>query len=250
MRRAVAIGPALVILSLGVWGPVATQGLAADTGSDSLAAFEAAVSVAPDNLRAGNDYRMAIIAAAAGDKTTAKYDRAIAFFEKLIANHPNAANAHLNYGFAYVDKIPAAGAITQVILASRALDAFSRSLELRSSWIGLYTRGNSYLFWPKIFGRTKYAIADLEAAMKLQRAEEKRSFHVRTYIALGDSFWKMDDVPKAVAIWREGLGQFPDDAVLKSRLATGDGDRERLINATYDPSKRVDTNLQELWANP
>ena len=31
-------------------------------------------------------------------------------------NSPNAANAYLNYGFAYVNKIPAAGAITQVIL--------------------------------------------------------------------------------------------------------------------------------------
>ena len=35
-----------------------------------------------------------------------QYDRAIAFFKKLTTEHPSAANAHLNYGFAYVDKIP------------------------------------------------------------------------------------------------------------------------------------------------
>jgi ribonuclease-3 len=34
-------------------------------------------------------------------------------FEALVAAHPASANAWLNYGFAYVDKIPAAGAISQ-----------------------------------------------------------------------------------------------------------------------------------------
>jgi tetratricopeptide (TPR) repeat protein len=248
-RRASIRRVVLPAVILAVYLPVSAQNAPTDS-PDALGALEAAVSAAADDLRAGNDYRMAVIASAAGDKTTAKFDRAIAFFEKLIADHPDAANAHLNHGFAYVDKIPAAGAITQVILASRALGAFSKSLELRSSWIGLYTRGNSYLFWPTIFGRTKYGIADLEEAMKLQHGVEKRSYHVRTYIALGDGYWKMDELPKAVAIWREGLEQFPDNGPLKKRLTTEGNERELVINEAYDPYKRVDTNLQELWANP
>ena len=217
-------------------------------GEDDFARLEAALAAAPDDLKAGNDYRMAVIAAA-GEKTTAKYDRAIAFFEKLVAQNPNSANLHLNHGFAIVDKIPAAGTITQVILANSALGAFTKSLDLKPTWIGYYTRGNSYLFWPRIFMRTKYGIADLEEAMKIQKADQKRSYHVRTYISLGDGYWKMDDLAKATAIWKEGLEQFPDSAVLKSRLAQQGDDLQKLIDDSYDPSKRVDTSLQDLWSS-
>ena len=80
-------------------------------------------------------------------------------FEKLVADNPSSSNAYLNYGFAYVDKIPAAGSITQVILANTALSYFSKSIELKPSWIAYYTRGNSYLYWPKIFGRAPLGIA-------------------------------------------------------------------------------------------
>ncbi|HTM26658.1 MAG TPA: hypothetical protein VL225_15785 [Vicinamibacterales bacterium] len=207
----------------------------------SLPRLEAALSSAPDDLRAGNDYRMAII-------RTGQYDRALAFFETLATEHPDAANAHLNYGFAYVDKIPTAGSISQVILANRALTEFSRALELRRSWIGYYTRGNSYLYWPKIFDRTRLGIADLEEALRMQQADEAHAYHVRTFIALGDGHWIMDEAEKAKAIWRAGLEQFPDNAALKTRLGATPSALKALINDTYDSSRRVDTNLEELWA--
>ena len=206
-----------------------------------IAKLEQALAASPDDLRAGNDYRMEIIKAG-------QYDRALDFFKQLVASNPTAANAHLNYGFGYVDKIPAAGSITQVILANNALTQFTRSLELRPSWIGYYTRGNSYLFWPKIFGRTKLGIADLEEAMKIQKAEAKRSYHVRTYIALGDGYFKMDDVARATAIWKEGLSLFPGNEALKQRVVATPEGVQPLLDATYDPNKRVDTNLQELWS--
>lgn len=213
-----------------------------------LVRLEAALAAAPDDMRAANDYRMAVVAAA-GDRSTALYDRAIAFFEKLVKEHPTASSAHLNYGFSYVDKIPAAGSITQVILANNALGSFTKALELKPTWIGYYTRGNSYLFWPRIFGRTKYGIADLEEAMKIQRADRKRGYHVRTFLALGDGYWKMDDLDKATATWKEGLAQFPDDAALKNRLSKQGDELKALIDGSYDPSKRVDTSLQDLWTN-
>src|SRR5688572_20963414 len=83
----------------------------------TLAKLEAAVAADPENLRQASEYRMAVIKAG-------EYDRCVAFFEKLVANHPQAANAWLNYGYAYVDKIPSAGSITQVILANTALTQF------------------------------------------------------------------------------------------------------------------------------
>jgi tetratricopeptide (TPR) repeat protein len=207
-----------------------------------LASLEAAVAAAPDNLRAANDYRMAIIQAK-------QYDRALAFFGKLVESHPDASSAHLNYGFAYVDKIPDAGAITQVILANSALGEFTKAIQLEPSWIGYYTRGNSYLFWPKIFRRTSLGIADLEAALGIQKAQARRPYHVRVYIALGDGYWMMEQAATARATWADGIASFPESGPLKTRLSASPGELETLFKDAYDSSKRVNTSLEELWTS-
>jgi tetratricopeptide (TPR) repeat protein len=207
---------------------------------DALDHFEAALAADPDNLRYGNDYRQAVIRLKA-------YDRCIAFFENLVESHPQAANAFLNLGFAYVDKIPDAGSITQVINANSALSYFTKSLEIRPSWIGLYTRGNSYLYWPRIFNRTHLGIADLEEALKIQQSAAKKDLYVRVYIALGDGYLKMDDPEKAREIWKKGLEVFPGNAELTRRMTASSEDQAAILQATYDPNRRVDTNLQEIW---
>jgi tetratricopeptide (TPR) repeat protein len=229
---------ALVIATLSLIAPALAQG----PSDNELAKLEQALSAKPDDLRAGNDYRMALIKAG-------QYDRGLDFFEQLVAAHPSASNARLNYGFQYVDKIPAAGSITQVILANNALTEFSKSLDIKPSWIGYYTRGNSYLFWPRIFGRTKLGIADLEEALKIQKAEPKRNHHARVYVALGDGHFKMDDLQKATAVWKDGLAQFPDNPGLKQRLSSPPEAIKLLLEGVYDPNKRVDTNLQDLWSD-
>jgi tetratricopeptide (TPR) repeat protein len=218
------------------------EALAAKDYPTALSALEAAVASQPDNLQFASEYRQAVIKAN-------QYDRCIKFFEKLVADHPRSANAFLNFGFAYVDKIPAAGAITQVILANTALSHFAKSLEIEPTWIAYYSRGNAYLFWPRIFNRTPLGIADLQQAMKIQKADKKRSYHVRAYIALGDGHWKLDEFDKAKAIWQEGLQEFPDNPSLKARLSKEGEEMKALLDDAYDPSKRVDTNLQELWAS-
>jgi tetratricopeptide (TPR) repeat protein len=213
--------------------------------ADPLDALERALQAQPDDLKAGNDYRMTVVQV----NQLKVYDRAIAFFDKLVAANPNASNAHLNYGFAYVDKIPAAGSITQVILANNALGEFTKSLELKPSWIGYYTRGNSYLFWPRIFNRTHLGVADLQEAMKMQKAGAKRFYHARVYVALGDGYWKMDNVDEATKIWREGAAEFPDNTALKGRLSAQPDALKALMDDAYDSNKRVDTNLKDLWSS-
>jgi tetratricopeptide (TPR) repeat protein len=209
-----------------------------------LDGLERAVQAQPDDLKTANDYRMAVIQI----NQLKVYDRAITFFEKLVTANPKAANAHLNYGFAYVDKIPAAGSITQVILANNALGEFTKSLELRPSWIGYYTRGNSYLFWPRIFDRTHLGVADLQEAMKMQQSGPKHFYYARVYVALGDGYWKMSSADEAAKTWREGLAEFPDNAALKARLAAQGDALKALIDDAYDSNKRVDTNLKDLWS--
>jgi tetratricopeptide (TPR) repeat protein len=229
----------------------AERALASKDFDSALGSFEEALTADPDNLRNASEYRQATIQKAiAGhpkEGSPADFDREIAFFGKLTEANPKASNAFLNYGFSYVDKIPAAGSITQVILANNALGYFTKSIELKSTWIALYTRGNSYLYWPRIFGRAPLALDDLEKAYAMQKAEGKKSYHVRVYISLGDAYWKTDNLDKARAIWKEGAAQFPDSTPLKDRLAR-DGDALKdYIDNVLDPNKRVDTNLRELW---
>lgn len=219
----------------------AMKAVAAHNDAAALPLFEAALNADPDNLQASNEYRKAVI-------RTKEYDRAIDFYGKLTAAHPAAAFAWLNYGYTYVDKIPDAGSITQVILANSALTNFSKSIELKKSWIALYTRGNSYLYWPKIFGRAPLGVADLEQAVAIAKAEpKKRKVYVRSWIALGDGYWKTEQPEKAKATWREGLQLFPGDPQLQARLARNGDDLEKYIYDQLDPNKRVDTNLAPLW---
>ncbi len=234
----------LLVLTGAASSPSFEEGLKAVAAGNHAAAlplFEAALGADPDNLRYANEYRKAVI-------RTGEYDRAVGFFEKLTAAHPQAAFAWLNYGYAYVDKIPAAGSITQVILANNALTQFSKSIEIKKSWIALYTRGNSYLYWPKVFGRAPLGVADLEQAVDLAKKEpKKKKVHVRAWVALGDGYWKTDQLEKAKATWREGLALYPGEPQLEARLARNGEELETYIQDQLDPNKRVDTNLESLW---
>ena len=146
------------------------------------------------------------------------YDRSLAFFEQLTAAHPSSWNAWLNYGLAHVDKIPSVGSISQVILANKSIGCFSKALEIEESWVALYTRGNAYLFWPKVFERAPLGVADLEKALALQRFAPTISVHERTYIALGEGYWKTEQPKRASETWRAGLVVFPNSGELAKRL--------------------------------
>jgi tetratricopeptide (TPR) repeat protein len=208
----------------------------------ALHCLEVAIADDPENVRYASEYRQAII-------RTKDFDRSIGYFGKLVADHPNSANLHLNYGFAYVDKIPTAGSITQVILANTALEEFSKAVEIRPSWIALYTRGASYLFWPRVFNKASLGVADLEKALAMQRHGLSKPYYVRTYIALGDGYCKMEQMDKAREIWQEGLRQFPDNSQLKDRLSLHGDQLTILIANNFDPNKRVNTDLREIWSD-
>jgi tetratricopeptide (TPR) repeat protein len=219
----------------------AMKAVAAKNDAAALPLFEAALSAEPDSLQISNEYRKAVI-------RTGEYDRAIEFYDKLTAAHPQAAFAWLNYGYAYVDKIPAAGSITQVILANHSLTNFTKSIDVKRSWIALYTRGNSYLYWPKIFGRAPLGVTDLEEAVAIAKKEpQRKKVYVRAWIALGDGYWKTDQPEKAKATWREGQQLFGNDPQLQARLSRDGEELEKYIYDQLDPNKRVDTNLAPLW---
>ena len=234
MRRSRALFALLFLVAVAVQA-------AAGNPAAALPQLEAAIHADPDSLRSHSEYRMAVIQAG-------EYDRAIAFYEKLVEQHPQSANAWLNFGYAYVDKIPTAGSISQVILANTALTQFTKSIDLKHTWLALFTRGNSYLYWPKIFGRAPLGVDDLEEAVAISKKEKtQRRVYARAYIGLGDGYWKTDQPEKAKAIWQEGLKLFPGEKQLEARLTRSGDELEAYINDQLDPSKRVDTNLADLY---
>lgn len=223
------------------------QGLSSAEAGDllgALAFLERATAGAPDELRYGAEYRQVAIRAEA-------YERSIDFFESLAREHPESAAVRLQWGYAYVDKIPAAGAVTAVILANTALTHFTEAIEREETWLALYTRGNSYVYWPPIFGRTELGIADLEKAVAMsEELDEAPAFHAHAYAALGDAYWRLEDLETAAEVWRRGLERLPGTESLSerlSRLELGGGALDEYLGAHYEIGQRVDTSLRELW---
>jgi len=222
----------------------ASQKVAAGEFSVSLDYYEAALDADPNNLKYGNDYRKVVVQI----NEVKTYERCIAFFEKLTTDHANMPNAWMNFGYSYVDKIPVEGAITQVLLANTALGYFTTALALEDTWLGHFTRGNSYLYWPAIFGRTALAIADLEQAIAISEKEKNvRPYHVRTYIGLGEAYWRLDDVSTGREIWQGAIQKFPDNPDLKKRLSMDDEALSAFLTEHFEPGKRVNTDLSILW---
>jgi tetratricopeptide (TPR) repeat protein len=194
------------------------------------------VRAEPDSALRASEYRQTVIRC--GD-----HERAAAFFAALAAARPSSANLALNHGLALVDAIPTAGAIGRVLLADRAVEQFSRAIDLEASWLALFTRGNAYLYWPKVFGRLPLAVADLERAAALARSGEPRTYMARGWVALGDAYWKAARPERALETWREGLALFPGNPRLAARLAAEGEALAALIESELDPAKRVDTDL-------
>ena len=243
---AVAIFMAMLLAGPPAWSNdadsvynAALAAMQAEDHEQALEKFEAAIQMAPNRLSYGNAYRQ--LAVKINDKAT--YDRCLAFFKQLVADHPNEPNAWMNYGYAYVDKIPLEGAITQVLLANTALGQFTQSLNLKETWLGRYTRGNSYLYWPAIFGRTSSAISDLERAIEMSQAAAPQPYHVRAYVGLGEAHWRLSDFNKARAIWQAALERFPGDERLAERLALDDNALNDFLKAHFEPGRRVDTDV-------
>ena len=69
---------------------------------------------------------------------------------------------------------------------------------------------------------------------------------LRIHTALGDGYVRLQNVPKARAIWTSALARFPDDAGLRSRLAAEGVALEDIVTTALTASRRLDTSLKDL----
>src|SRR5665213_2989893 len=205
-----------------------------------LPALETRLMADAENLRAGSEYRQAIIAAG-------EFDRAIRFFDGLAMRPGAGPHAFLNLGLAYLDKIPAAGAFRLISLGNNATRALTRSIELEPTDVAYLIRGLVNLCFEKgPFHRTPDGVADLEAALRLAEPHHERPYVARIYIALGDGYWRLKNPAKAREVWRDGQIRFPANDRLRSRLTSADAALTGMLARELDASVRVDTSLTDV----
>lgn len=197
----------------------------------------------PENLALAADYRQLAIQAGA-------YDRSIKLFERLSKRRDAGANAFMNLALAYVDRVPASGAIRQVFLGRDAIDALTKSIARQPNDLAYLVRGVINLFFDKaIFHRVDKGVADLEEARRLSAAHPHAAYVVRIYTSLGDGYFRLDQPQKAREIWRAGQQAFPSDEGLRRRLNASDADARGIIAHVLDADVRVDTSLRDFLGN-
>lgn len=208
-----------------------------------LAAMEARLQASLDDVALASAYR-----ARCADYD--QHDRAIQFFERLVAKDPANQRARLELACAYVDKIPTCGGMAAIVskgtLARKSLDQLDAYLAKEpNSWLGLYTRGMNHLHWPRALLHSDDAARDLARCVELQeRDAEPKPYYLRSYVALGDAYTKNKQYDQARAAWRRGLKFFPRAQELRDRLAIADnGQLLKYVEDQRSLERPIDTDL-------
>ena len=68
----------------------------------------------------------------------------------------------------------------------------------------------------------------------------------RVCTALGDGYFRLDNLSRAREIWSAALAKFPGDAALRSRVEKQGQQLEWLVGAALSADRRVDTSLTGL----
>jgi hypothetical protein len=157
---------------------------------------------------------------------------------------------HISLALAYVDKVPVVSPFRRIFLGRDAMRELTQAIAEEPSPLAYYIRGLIALFYPDaVFHRARGGIADLEHAREMLTDLSPHPSHARVYASLGDGYWKIHDLPKALSIWTDGVQKFPRNPDLRTRLASRGADLDRIVERALDPAVRVDTSLRELFAS-
>ena len=203
-----------------------------------LSSREKTIAGDPENLRLAADYRQLAIAGK-------EFDRSIDFFEKLAKRKEAGPNLQISLALAYVDKVPIAGDIRRLYLGRDAINALTKSIEMRPSALAYYLRGVTNLFYNNlIFKRVPRGIEDLKQALALVTPQTPRLLAARIHASIGDGYWRLEDRAKAREIWTAAIATFPDDLELKRRVDPDVENVRWVVSDALNASMRVDTTLR------
>jgi hypothetical protein len=234
---------AQVVLTVAFASVVMVHGVASGPAEPQIASLENAVLDSPEDLRVGADYRQRIIEAG-------QFDRSIKLLERLAARTASGPNVHISLALAYVDKVPVVSPFRRIFLGRDAMRELSHAIADEPSPLAYYIRGLIALFYPDaVFHRARAGIADLERARQMVTEVSPHPSHARVYASLGDGYWKIHDLAKAISIWTDGVQRFPGSPDLRTRLASRGADLDRIVEGALDPAVRMDTSLREVFAS-
>jgi tetratricopeptide (TPR) repeat protein len=205
-----------------------------------LQTFERAIAAEPEDLKLGADYRQLTLDAGL-------FDRAIDFFRAMASRPGSGPNVKINLALAYADKVPPAGDIRRLYLGRDAMNALTRSIAERPSVLAYYFRGRINLYYNRfIFHRTDKGVADLTQALSMVTNETPPPLVASVYTALGDGYFRLDDLSRARSTWSEGLTKFPADEALRTRLQKEGQALLEVVTAALSAGRRSDTSLAGL----
>lgn len=241
MRHRSRCGGILVACAL-----VAAQAVIVADGNaiTRLQGYEEALARDPENLILASEYRQLSISAR-------QFDRPIEFLAKLAKRKGGGPNIQISFALALVDKAPTVGEVRRVYVGFDAMNALTLAIAHQPSVLAYYARGRINLGYDKlIFHRTDKGVADLEHALSLATSDTPPLLLGRTYLFLGDGYYKLDNPVKAREAWSAGAAVSPDDADLKARLNASATALRELVHDALSPSRRADTCLSESLLGP
>ena len=233
--------PIVAVLTLCVGVPTPTAA-AAQTRKPSalevsLQTLERGVAADPENLTLAADYRKLTIA-------EGLFDRSIDFFRTLAKRRGSGPNVKISLALAYADKVPTAGDIRRLYLGRDAMNALTQSIRDRPCVLAYYLRGQINLYYNRlIFHRADKGVADLTQALSMVTPATPPLLVSRVYTALGDGYFRLDDLARARTIWSEGLVKGPDDVELRTRLEKYGQALLEVVTAALSAGRRSDTSL-------
>ncbi|HET8841824.1 MAG TPA: hypothetical protein VFN35_10170, partial [Ktedonobacteraceae bacterium] len=215
-----------------------------------LAYLQAAALAVPDNLRYGNDYRLAL-------RDHKLFQDEQTFFTNL-SKKVTSANVMIEYALSYVDMMrscepPPDGLVCQAQFSYSSITILDGVLSQNPyNIIARYARGLNHLYWPTLMRHLPMAQQDLQYSVALSSFQKSIStaFMPEAYVALGDVFGKNGDSKSARNIWLNGLQATPsqNQTLLNQRLAIP---QEKINDQENGPLRGlgvyVDTDLALFW---
>ncbi len=153
-------------------------------------------------------------------KDAGQIDELLDLFEEHARVNPNLAQAHVDLGNAYLQKLTAmTPGPQQGEVAMQADRAFDSALQVDPNhWEARLTKAVAFTFWPDFLGKKQQAIDQFEILITQQEQNAAQPHFAQTYLFLGNLYEQRGELEKAAEIWANGLGFFPADTDLRAKV--------------------------------